>query len=324
MEIRKIQKTGGKSFSITLPKNWINENSIKNKDKIKIKKYKNLLIISPLKKIDFDKFVSVKIDNFSRKQIFREIIGYYLSGVENIIIKSEKITYQQRSAVREISYKLIGCECLEGISNKILLKIIIENNYSFINEYLKKIILIINSMFEDTIKSLKNKNYELSNDIIERDVEIDRLHLAINRFFNKKIINHYREEFNEFSFFDLYYILITSLRIERIADHIVKINKSFNKIKKKEFNLNYYERRILKETFNNLLKLEKIILQKQKKDCHEYLDYFDNTKYNIFERITKKKYLNLIIEESLNRINSYVANIAEETINYLNVKETEY
>ncbi|MCX7955962.1 MAG: phosphate uptake regulator PhoU [Patescibacteria group bacterium] len=320
MEIRKIQKTGGKSFSITLPKIWIKKNLIKNKDKIEIFDYKNFLIISPLKIKNSEKFISFDINNLNKNQIFREIIGYYISGIENIIIKAEKITYQQRSAVREISYKLIGCECLEGLSNKILLKIIIKDISFFINDYLKKMITIIFSMFEDTINVLKDKNYELANDIIERDIEIDRLHIAITRFHNIKLNNPYINN-EKISLIDSHYYVVNALRIERIADHIVKINKAFIKNKEKT-NISHYEKRIFNETLNNILLLNKIIFEKDKKNSHKYLDNYFNNKKNFlfFEKINKKNDLNFIIQESINRINGYIANIAEETINYSNIK----
>ncbi|MCS7093031.1 MAG: AbrB/MazE/SpoVT family DNA-binding domain-containing protein [Patescibacteria group bacterium] len=322
MEIRNLQKTGGRSYSITLPKNWIKRNFLKAKDKVKVLDIQNFLVIAPLKLNRNEKFISVDIKNLNQNQIFREIIGYYLSGADSIIIKTDKISYQQRSAVREISFQLIGCECLESLSDKIFLKIVNTDISHHLFEYLKKMSSIIYSMFQDTVRAVEKYNIELSRDIIERDVEIDRLHIAITRFHNLRLINLFEEKNQTLTAIDSHYLSIIGLRLERIADHIVKINRVLIQESQKNFSLSYRQRHLIKYTLKNLSSLSEIIFKKDKVSAHSFLDYFDQKKEGFFHNLPHKNYLALIIEESLFRINSYIANIAEEAINYLNIKDT--
>ena len=51
MEIRNIQKTGGSSFNLTLPKDWIRHFNLKDKSKIAISVQKRgTMVIEPLYK----------------------------------------------------------------------------------------------------------------------------------------------------------------------------------------------------------------------------------------------------------------------------------
>ena len=60
-----------------------------------------------------------------------------------------------------------------------------------------------------------------------------------------------------------------------------------------------------------------------KRKAHELLDYFDTFNKNDFinKTIINKSSINILIEDSIERIRSYIANIAEETINYYAIKQ---
>lgn len=61
-----------------------------------------------------------------------------------------------------------------------------------------------------------------------------------------------------------------------------------------------------------------------KRRAHEILDMYDSINKNDFinKKISEKPSSNILLEDSIERIRSYIANIAEETINYYAVKNT--
>jgi len=322
MEIRNIQKTGGQSYIVTLPKKWIVANFIKDKDKVKIFCGKNYLKIIPFSYKKTETFKICQINNLSKSQIEREIIGYYLSGVDNIVVKAKSMTYEQKKIVREVSYKLIGCECLETYVDQMTLKISLSNELELIPEYIKRMTTIIIGMYQDTLRYFKNYERSLARDVIERDTEIDRLNLAINRFNNILVNDLEIEDKNLISAFDSQFYKIISVRIERIADHIVKIG-SYYLLTDKNYKpvFDFLEKSFLKNTLKNLNFCEEMLISLNKKKAHYYLDEFnESSKLKIVKKHSNRDYFNLVVFESLSRINSYIANIAEEIINYLNAK----
>jgi len=323
MDIRNLQKTGGQSYIITLPKNWVVTNSLKDKDKVKVFNHKHHLVIVPFSYKKTEKYPVCNIDSMTKQQISREIIGYYLSGTENIVVKAHSLTYEQRAAVRQISYQLIGCECLESSTNQMLLKNVSNNINHVMPEYVEKMISIITSMFQDSLLYLEKGDEKMAIDIIERDVEPDRLHLAIIRSHNIRLNKIEVENTECLSLLDSRYYEQVAFHLERIADHIVRIAEYYLIIDKKK-NRVYYtpsEKTILKNTLNNLFFCKAMMSSFDKSKAHQYLDIF-NTFVNLktTSKYNNREFINLITAESISRINHYIANIAEEIINHINIK----
>jgi phosphate uptake regulator len=322
MDIRNIQRTGGKSYILTLPKNWITSNLMKDKDKVKIFNHNRYLNIVPFAYKKNERYITCSIDGLTKNNIFREIIGYYLSGVENIIVKAESFSYEQRSAVRHISYRLIGCECLEGTSNQMVLKNVSSDFAHLMPEYVQKMIAIVVSMFQDTLTYLLSNDKNLAKDVIERDEELDRLHLAIIRSNNIRLNTIEQEEENSLSFFDSHFYEIVAIRLERIGDHIVRIGKYFLLTDKSyEVIFSPMEKTVIKNTLKNVLDCQKMLFTFNKSLAHAYLNEFENfMNIQSTKKHTNHNSFNLVVVESISRIKSYIANTAEEVINYSNIK----
>jgi phosphate uptake regulator len=324
MDIRGIQKTGGQSFVLTLPKQWITTNRMKDKDRVKIVSHRSHLTIIPYNPEPIERNVTCKIDGLGSSQIWREVIGFYISGAENIIVKAEPITLSQRTAVRQISYQLIGCECLEGTTNRIILKSYSPNFQKLMPEYVQRMMATIVSMFVDTLSFLETANRELAQDVIDRDNELDRLHLAIMRFHTLQL-NRLEIQEEELSLVDSHFYAITVIRLERIGDHIVKIGKHYLKVEKQqELLFSASEKRILKDLLAELVLCQKTLFNTDKQAAHKYLDSFENfLKLFSKHKYSSTNYFHAVVNESVSRIKSYLANIAEEIINYSNSKLVE-
>ena len=324
MDIRNIQRTGGKSFVLTLPKDWITSNYLKDKDKVKVFNHNRYLNILPFVYKKNELYVTCPIDGLSKNQIYREIVGYYLSGAENILVKAENISFEQRSAVRQISYRLIGCECLESTTNQMMLKNISSDFSHLMPEYVRKMISIIISMYQDTLSYLDKGEKALAQDVIDRDIEPDRLHLAIIRSNNIRLNDIEVEEDNNLSLFDSHFYEIVAIRLERIGDHIVRIGKYFLQAEKSyKVVFSPSEKTITKNTLNSLIICQEMLYKIDKKMAHSYLDSFDNfINLPATKKYSNHDYFNLVVAESMSRISSYIANISEEVINYSNVKAT--
>lgn len=319
MDIRNIQKTGGQSYNVTLPKEWITRNYLKDKDRVKIYNNNDYLTITPFFYKRFTKAPVCHIDGMSANAIEREVIGFYLSGAEEIIVKANPITYEQRAAVRQISYRLIGCECMESTTNNITLKNVSNNVHHLVVDYIKKMILIILIMYQDTVHYLQESDYALARDVIERDTEIDRLQLAIMRSSYIRMQQVDDDEMVNFSPIDAQLYQHIAVRLERIADHIVRIGNYFLIIKE-AIKYTPLERKAIQQVANNLQSCRDIISSFDKKKAHTYLDLFKELSKVKLTKYQNKNYLNLAIADSVSRINHYIANIAEEIIHYVNIK----
>ncbi len=125
IETRKVQKTGGSTYIISLPKEWIDKHGIQVKDTIGILSQPdgNLLItpyISSEKLIKEKKFDVEEIKNSDF--LFRLLIGAYIMGYNIIEVRSsKKFESVIRDTVRNFSKITIGTEIMEESDNIIVI-----------------------------------------------------------------------------------------------------------------------------------------------------------------------------------------------------------
>jgi phosphate uptake regulator len=322
METRCIQRTGGSSYTLTLPKSWVTQNGLNQTGivEIHIRNSKQLLI-QPYK-TSKNYVAHLAIDYLTDNQIIRELIGIYISGVDEISVTAKNISYEQRSLIRSASYKLIGFEFFEESSDRILLKNVANPTITAV-EYLEKMVGIIQSMFSDIIRVIDTFDRGLALDIIQRDVEVDRIHLIILRQFSTNLNTMISDKPTDLPIVDLRFYERVGIRLERIADHVVRISLMISMLKNNEkIILNKFEHADLVRVYEYFNELPKIIFTLDKRTAHKILDLYDGRHKNDFinHRITNKPSINILIEDSTERIYSYVSNIAEETINFVNIR----
>ena len=178
-------------------------------------------------------------------------------------------------------------------------------------------------MYDDIVRAIDASDRKLALDIIERDVEVDRILLTIQRHFNIYLNTMVSNKPSDLPIIDLHFYEHIGIRLERIADHIVRMALMISLLKTKEnIVINKYEYADVKKIYEYLNALPNIIFSLDRKKAHEILDIYDLRKKNDFinNSIINKPSINILIKESLERIRSYVSNIAEETINYINIK----
>lgn len=234
MERRKVQQTGGTSFTVSLPKEWIIKNKIKKNDSLSIMSQSdgNLLISPDLESVDYYKTKNILVDTISDSNfLFRLLIGSYIMGYSKIIIKSsKKIEPLVRDCVVKFTQIAIGPEIIEESSNTIIIKDLLDPKEMPFEKTIKRMYIIAESMHIDAVNALENNSRELAEDVIKRDNDIDRLHWLIVRQFNIILRNTILcqkmgvtlEGANQFQ--------IYSRTLERIGDHAVKIAKNVLKI----------------------------------------------------------------------------------------------
>ena len=119
MELRRVQMTGGSSYVITLPKEWIKSVNIKKNDQLGLTRQSDgSILITPTlveKQIKNEKIFTVN-EGTDQKYLFRQLIGAYISGYDSIKIRSkERIPSKITASIRNYTQITIGQEVVEEI-----------------------------------------------------------------------------------------------------------------------------------------------------------------------------------------------------------------
>lgn len=249
IETRKVQKTGGSSYIVSLPIDWIKSHKIDKNHKgyslgIISQPDGNLLITPSPSSEETLKIKEFNIDHIQEYNfLFRILIGAYIMGYSKIIIKaSKRFEPFVRDCISNFTQVAIGPEIIEETNQIIIIKDLLNPKEMPFEKTIRRMYILVESMHEDAIEALKTMNKELAEDVIKRDDEIDRLHWLIGRQSHivlKDIILCQKmgvtlEDANQFQFFSKY--------LERIGDHAVKIAKNVLSIIGRKINEDFIDK----------------------------------------------------------------------------------
>jgi len=330
MEIRRVQMTGGSSYIITLPKDWINKSNIKKNDPIGLLQQSDgtLLITT---KMTQEKMYKTKEFNAEKtlKQtyLFRRLVGAYIAGYTLIIIKSQsRMPIDVRNTIRNFTQSIIGQEIVEETDNSITLKDLLNPLEMPLDRTIRRMQIIVKRMNEDVLRSLKIGDTKLADEIILRDTEVDRLHWLIARQYHMILQNvSLAEKMNITIGLSSTYFLISRI-IERIGDHIVRIAQNIQHLKKTKQNQKIIDNiekasGLALDIFNKSIDA---FFKKDIKASNENIDTVEKLE-KLCEEINalalQQKAIIAIsigyIVESIRRIGEYAEDISENVINYL-------
>ena len=330
MEIRKVQMTGGSSYVISLPKSWIKSLNINKNDPLGlVTQPDNTLLITT--KISGEQIEITKEFNVDRIDeptfLFRCLIGAYIVGYDNIKIKSnKKMPPFARTVVRQFTQMTIGQEVVEETDSSITIKDLLDPLEMPFTSTIRRMYVIVKSMLEDAIETLKEWDNVLAEDVISRDNDVDRLHWLISRQCSILLRNvNLAEKLDITPGIAVNYFLISKF-IERIGDHAVNIVKNIQNLEEK--------------------KLDKKIIEKIDTSAELSLQIFNNSIQSLFEKkmnasnqcietipklVAQCEKINTLalsqkgiiaisvgnIVESIRRASEYSGDIAECVINHL-------
>lgn len=227
MQIRKVQMTGGSSYIITLPKEWIKKANIEKNDPIGLIQQPNgtLLVTSKIDKEHTKKIIRFEIEEEENQAfLFRKLIGAYIAGFNKIIIESKpRIRPKTRRTIRRFIHATIGQEIVEETDNTITVKDLLNPSEMPFHRTIKRMHIIVRSMYEDTMNSLKDHDLNLAEDVIRRDSELDRLHWLVAR--QHRIVQqnvNFVEKMGSTAGTATTSYLISRI-LERIGDHVNRI-----------------------------------------------------------------------------------------------------
>ncbi len=283
MEQRKIQITGGNSYIVSLPRNWIIKTGLSKGDYVGLNTNEDgTVTIFPKAKERIKRSFTIELTP-SNSLNNRLIISKYLEGYDTIeVVSSERIPKDARKEIIGTVRNLIGIEIFEETANKFVLSTLIDFGSIKIEKILRRMIILTHSIFEESIMALKEGNVEFAREIMPREDEIDKFYFHGIRELAEALrtpqiqkgmgINRSTDILSYF----------TALKgIERIADYLINMLNIF------------------------------IPYGKQVPD--EIMD-FANEAYQVFEDVTK----NIFIKD-LQKANTLLDNLKEKEQNIPNI-----
>jgi phosphate uptake regulator len=222
MERRKVQMTGGSTFTVSIPKEWARANDVSAGDEVEFYPDEESLLLLPPGQVDRVEG-SLDVSGLDGEDLRRAVMTMYVSGFDVLRLEAGRITSDQRRVIRQATQGLVGLEVLEETSDEVVIQDLLDSSELSVFNAVRRMRLISRSMLADAVTALVEDDDDIARDVIERDDDVDRLYFVVSRIFRSTLRSPKAAQgvgITREACFDYH----TSARqLERIADHASKI-----------------------------------------------------------------------------------------------------
>jgi phosphate uptake regulator len=320
MEQRKIQITGGNSYIVSLPREWVLATGLSKGDYVGVETNEDgsISVYPKAKERKKRRFVIELTESPTLNN--RLLISKYLEGYDVIeLVSNERIQKDVRKEIIHTVQNLIGIEIFEETSNKFVLSTLIDFGSIRIEKILRRMIILTSSIFSESLQALSEGNVEFAQEIIPREDEVDKFYFhGIRELAEASRTPQILKDMGINRSTDILSYLTILKSIERISDYLIDILGLFidsgNEVPTEVSAFGTKCNTIFKDVTDNLF-------TKDLKKANTFLDSLKDEEANV-PKITKLEDASLkgvtsyskMVDYYL-RITRHCANISELTIN---------
>ena len=186
MEIRKLQKIKGGSFTLSVPKQWVEKRRLASGEQIAVHEEEDgslriFPVAAPLEK-RFEVTLSIE-DYHSLRALEYCVNTYYIQGSNRINVTSKKIiSAEQKKQLKQFRTELPGVEVAEEEANKLSFHVLIDPATFSLESLIEKTSTFSLKLQEDAVRSLVDWNLPLAREVLQRSREAQRHYQGKVRF----------------------------------------------------------------------------------------------------------------------------------------------
>jgi len=230
-ELRKIQVTGGSTYIISLPKDWVDQMGLKRGSVVSMyQRDDRSLTVQPKGLVSPERVKKVIItiqQGEKPESVVRRLVSSYINGYNIMQVRSteKRIDLETRFAIKDfVRKKLVGTEILSDLPNELTLQILLSYSELSVKDALRRMSVIAASMHRDAVQTLSAENPRIAKEIVNMDDEVDRFSFYVIRLLNVAAMDAHVMKASGIGTPRqcLSYRLITK-SVERMADHATNI-----------------------------------------------------------------------------------------------------
>jgi phosphate uptake regulator len=222
METRKVQVTGGSTYTVSLPKTWATDNGVSGGSVVEFYPEDDALLLTPQREEEKSEGV-LDITGLEGEQLARAVVTMYVSGFDIITLETARVTAAQRRNIRRAAQGLVGLEVIGETSERVQLQDLLDSSELSVHNAITRMRLVATTMLGDAVTALVENDDDLAMDVVQRDDDVDRLWAMVSRVF-RSVLRDPRAAaeigLDRETCFDYH---SSARQLERVADHATKI-----------------------------------------------------------------------------------------------------
>ena len=326
---RRIQKTGGSTYIISLPKNWVTSRGLGAGDVLLFRPTADgSLSVFPeeVEGVEGTRRVVEVSNAMEQEHLVRRLIAEYIAGSSLLEIRtSGRMSAKTRDVIRSFTQRMIGPEIIEETAESVVLQDVVGANPLPLPSVVRRMHQMVRAMQSDAMTAFRDRDASIARDVVERDWEVDRLHWFLEKqvtsaLRDARILTSLALTLPECSTY-----LLSSRVLERIADHAVRIAETVEMIEKEKTpdDIAHELDRMASAAAQALADALDSLDQRDIAKANEVIDLADRMtrdRDHILREVTKKRGRLAVglayVLESLERSAFYASDLAEIAINH--------
>ncbi len=237
---RKLQITGGSTYILSLPKDWVTRNQLKKGSVMVLSEQDDgslSVLPSRLEKEEKQEDAFIKVTpNDHPDAVTRTAISAYLAGYTVLHLKAKEqqpLPSKLRNHLKTFARNyLVGTEIVTDTPTDLTLQVLLNLPELTVNNALSRMSIIASSMHKEAMTSLRKLDYATAKSIIETDREVNRFGLYIVRLLKLAVSNsRVVKEIGLDNPKDCLGYRLIAKSVERTADHATKIAENLQSLK---------------------------------------------------------------------------------------------
>ncbi len=224
-EIRKVMASGRSSIAITMPKKWVSALGIDVGSYVLLRLMGNHVAVIPLSRSMRNSSVNnvIDVDRDNPDHVLRRLITQYLKGVDEVKVRFNAYANIKGVVKDMVRERISGAEVIEEGSDYVVFRFVTPIPDVPVKKLLNRMVFTVLGMLKDSLEILHGSGID-PKDIIDRDNEVDRLYLLIERLVMMGITDQsVLSRLGVGSARELVNSLMVSKSIERAGDHAWRI-----------------------------------------------------------------------------------------------------
>ncbi|WP_282352238.1 phosphate uptake regulator PhoU [Haloferax volcanii] len=226
METRKVQLSGGTTFTISLPKQWATEQDISSGSTLYLHPDTDgtLLIEAGTHQEGENRHVRMDVSGYDTEMLAQAVKSMYLVGVDELVfVERNGYDDEHLETAVDLCADLSGLELMVTSEKKLVFQNIIDTSSISVRKSVLRMKLIVLAMHRDAVRAVVDGDTALAARVTRRDSEVDKLFCLVTRQFERAIEDLQTVEALGTTRPELFEYYHTARQFERIADHATKM-----------------------------------------------------------------------------------------------------
>jgi phosphate uptake regulator len=238
METRKLQKVGGSTYSVSLPKEWATDHHLEAGMPIHLYPHTDgsLVVRSAAQDGEPLGATTITLPSADADTVERLLRAAYVVGYDAVTLvapEGEELTADERRTARRLVRTMVGLSVVEETPDRIVVENLLDAAEVSIRQSVIQLQFTALSMHRAAVERVAcdvddgvaqhAPDEAAANPLDERDDEADRLFEMLTRHANRSLVDFEEVDALDVRRSELFDALLVARQLERVADHAVRI-----------------------------------------------------------------------------------------------------